>query len=55
MIKIYTRLENANFVVTTNPWFMRGGNYSATTGAGVFSFHNNNGTAWTNYSFRLVL
>ena len=49
------KIKNASFVLTSNPWFMRGGGYNATTGAGVFAFQNNNGNAINTYSFRLVL
>jgi len=36
-----------------NPWFIRGGNWSNSSGDGVLSFNNNNGNGWSNESFRL--
>ena len=47
--------DYASFVSTTHPWFLRGGCYADTTSAGVFDFRSSNGTAFANYSFRLVL
>ena len=47
--------DYAYFVSTYYPWFYRGGNYSHTTDAGVFSFSRDVGGANVNSSFRLVL
>ena len=47
--------DYANFLVSSNPWFYRGGGHGNTTNAGVFSFLSINGYANANFSFRLVL
>lgn len=53
---IYLGLDYySNFPNSNNPFFIRGGNYSNTTNAGVFYFNNSNGTANTNNSFRVVV
>ena len=45
--------DNANFVNSDNPWFIRGGNATNTTNAGVFNFNRNNGNANDNISARV--
>ena len=47
--------DYANFVLTSNPWFVRGGYYYNGAGAGAFYFDSGNGLANTNYSARAVL
>jgi len=47
--------DYTNFVTSSNPWFNRGGNYSAGTNAGAFAFDNSSGTSAANNSFRPVL
>ena len=47
--------DYANFVSTSNPWFLRGGFYGAAAGAGMFSFASADGGANGVFSFRLVL
>ena len=47
--------DNANFVNSNNPFFIRGGNYNNGTNAGVFNFNNNNGNSNSNNSFRMCL
>ncbi len=46
--------DRAVFVVSTFPWFGRGGNYSYTTPAGQFDFDRGTGAAFTGHA-RLVL
>jgi len=46
--------DNAYFVFSTYPWFERGGNYSNSLNAGIFSFSRGDGSA-RSYSSRLVL
>ncbi len=43
------------FVVTSNPFFIRGGYYGNGTVAGAFAFHNTNGNPWYHRGFRTVL
>ncbi len=47
--------DMAEFVQDIFPWFVRGGNYSDTTYAGMFYFNTNNGGGMVNISTRLVL
>ena len=47
--------DNANFVYSSNPWFLRGGDYYSGDDAGVFYFYYNDGDADTSSGFRLVL
>ena len=47
--------DEAWFVATTYPWFVRGGGYAVGIGAGVFDFGYAPGFASTKYSFRVVL
>ncbi len=47
--------DYANFVLSSNPWFMRGGHYKDTSGAGAFSFSYCVGSAYSNNSSRAVL
>ena len=47
--------DDANFVDSFYPWFLRGGFCSYTTRAGQFSFSRSSGDAYTGYSARLVL
>ncbi len=47
--------DYSTFVSATYPWFLRGGDYYVTSGAGVFSFDSSRGSAHDSYSFRLVL
>jgi hypothetical protein len=44
----------ANFVSSTYPWFVRGGNYNDTDG-GIFRFGRDNGTVNDSYSTRAIL
>lgn len=46
--------DNANFVNSSNPWSIRGGNYNNTTNTGVFNFNRNTGEANINNSWRLA-
>ncbi len=47
--------DDAYFVNSSNPWFLRGGRYNDGARAGVFYFNNIGGLAHTNYSARAVL
>ena len=47
--------DDANFVGSYNPWFIRGGYYGGSAGAGVFGFINDNGSSDRRYSSRLVI
>ena len=47
--------DNAWFVSSGAPWFIRGGTFNFGSGAGVFHFSNNLGHASGDYSFRVVL
>ena len=48
--------DNANFVNSNNPFFIRGGNYNNGSNTGVFNFNNNNGNSNNNNnSFRMCL
>ena len=47
--------DNDVFVDSTGPWFLRGGGYGSGTLTGAFHSGNNNGPAYSDYSFRLVL
>ncbi len=46
--------DYANFVSTSNPWFIRGGRYDGTSSAGVFYFNFYDGYRYSNNSFRVV-
>ena len=46
--------DNASFVSTRSPWFIRGGSYVYSTRAGVFSFSSDGGSS-SSYSSRLVI
>ena len=45
----------AYVVDSSSPWFIRGGYYSNSAIAGVFSFSYNNGSSNSNFSSRLVI
>ena len=45
----------ANFVNTSNPFFIRGGRPDNTTAAGMFAFNNTNGNANTTNGFRVAV
>ena len=47
--------DDAYFVDSSIPWFMRGGFYSDSGSAGVFNFIYNIGNAYSYYSVRLVI
>ena len=47
--------DYADFVNSSDPWFIRGGGYGNGTFAGVFYFDNSNGNSHRNYSSRLVI
>ena len=47
--------DYSSFPYSTNPFFIRGGNYNNTSNAGLFYFNNNNGNANSNNGFRPVL
>ena len=47
--------DEAWFVHFTNPWFLRGGQYSMGTGAGVFHFIDTHGDVWLDRGFRIIL
>ena len=47
--------DYAYFPSMTYPWFVRGGYFSAGTGAGMLYFHRNGGNASSHYSSRVVL
>ena len=51
----YWHNDAYNFVYSSNPWFVRGYNYSATESAGIFSFSYTNGAANESFGFRNVL
>ena len=47
--------DSASFVISSYPWFSRGGYYGYRSGAGAFYFYNDYGRASSSISFRLVL
>ena len=47
--------DYSNFPYASNPFFLRGGNYYGSTGAGPFCFSYGNGGGGYNSSFRVVL
>ncbi len=47
--------DSAWFVLSSSPWFSRGGYYNYGSGAGAFYFFNVSGRAHSGISFRLVL
>ncbi len=47
--------DYSNFPATTAPFFVYGGNYGYTSGAGTFAFATGYGNAWHNHGFRSVL
>ena len=47
--------DSAYFVDSSNPWFVRGGYYNYARKAGVFDCVEYDGSATTNYGFRIVL
>ena len=47
--------DNAIFVSSINPWFVRGGVYYSNSDAGEFRFYYNNGHAFSNNGLRLVI
>ena len=47
--------DQANFVLVSVPWFIRGAAHTDGLNAGVFAFNNTNGHANGNVSFRVVL
>jgi hypothetical protein len=48
-------LDSSNFVEASNPWFVRGGDYSNGAHAGQFYFHKRNGGADSYGSTRIIL
>ncbi|MGE5455684.1 MAG: competence type IV pilus major pilin ComGC [Ignavibacteriales bacterium] len=46
--------DSNGFINYLNPWFLRGGSYNNTTGAGIFNFDCSDGREDSEYSFRLV-
>ena len=44
-----------DFVLSSIPWFVRGGRYDIGTNAGVFSFDSNGGASYTYSGFRVFL
>ena len=48
-------VDYSNFPYASNPFFIRGGNYSDGSVAGLFSFYSNNGWSYNYRSFRVVL
>ncbi len=44
-----------SFVLSSNPWFERGGNYNNGSNAGLFYANNDNGNANNNNAFRVAL
>jgi len=47
--------DTAAYPVMSEPWIVRGGSYSSTVGAGLFSFTHYYGYMNSTYSFRVVL
>ena len=47
--------DDADFVSSSFPWFVRGGISDSAVFAGVFGFSYSNGVAYTLYGFRAVL
>ena len=47
--------DYANFVNSNHPFFRRGGDFSRTSGAGVFSFNRGSGASGSNGGFRVCL
>ena len=63
MIKLFCRYnigwdlncKTQAFILSSEPWVVRGGNYNNASNAGVFAFNYVNGGSNTNWSFRSVL
>ncbi|MDR1300228.1 MAG: hypothetical protein LBK50_00815 [Candidatus Nomurabacteria bacterium] len=47
--------DNSNFVNSSNPWFIRGGNSNNGSNAGLWNSNNNSGNSNNNIGFRVVL
>ena len=47
--------DNAIFVNSSSPWFVRGGHFNENARAGVFSFYTNNGSPLSSHSSRFVI
>ena len=47
--------DNAIFVNSSSPWFVRGGHFNENARAGVFSFYTNNGSPLSGHSSRFVI
>ena len=47
--------DYADFVDSYFPFFIRGGGYYSTSGAGVFVFSNTDGNSYSSYGFRVCL
>ena len=54
-LEINKNADDAHFVLTSNPWFVRGANYPHGLDAGMFAFGNTYGHVNVTYSFRVVL
>ena len=48
-------LDYSYFPYIDNMFFLHGGNYNGSTGAGVFYFYGSGGSGYGDYSFRVVL
>lgn len=46
--------DYSNFIISSSPWFVRGGFLGYSSGAGVFAFHYSYGSASVSVSFRPV-
>ena len=47
--------DSSYFVISSTPWFRRGGSYNAGTGAGIFNSNSYSGTNNVLYGFRVAL
>ena len=47
--------DATKFISSSSPWFLRGGDCSSGSVAGVFSFGSYNGGSYIPYGFRVVL
>ena len=54
-LEINENADDAHFVWSSNPWFVRGANYPHGLDAGVFAFGATYAYAYSVHSFRVVL
>ena len=54
ILEINENADDAHFVLTSNPWFVRGSDFTGGLSSGVLAFSSTSGHV-TDYSFRVVL